>query len=79
MVSIQKAKLVRLSSHEYGQLRHQVLSRDGWRCQSCGARSHLEVHHQVFRSHAGEDCEFNLITLCRRCHQLNHDGPITSA
>jgi hypothetical protein len=24
-------------------LRHQVLSRDGWRCQSCGSMSNLEV------------------------------------
>jgi hypothetical protein len=35
------------------QLRNQVLRRDGWRCQSCGAMSNLEVHHKEFRSRSG--------------------------
>jgi 5-methylcytosine-specific restriction endonuclease McrA len=47
----------------YEQLRNQVLGRDGWRCQSCGTMSNLEVHHKEFRSQAGDDSEQNLITL----------------
>jgi len=42
-----------------------VLRRDGWQCQFCGSRAHLEVHHQRFRSHSGQDYEDNLITLVR--------------
>jgi len=30
-------------------------------CQFCGSRTNLEVHHQQFRSHSGEDKD-NLIT-----------------
>jgi 5-methylcytosine-specific restriction endonuclease McrA len=69
-----KAPSQRLGPIAYGQLRQQVLRRDGWRCQFCGAMSNLEVHHQHFRSHAGEDSEPNLITLCRSCHHEMHLG-----
>ena len=44
--------------------RQRVLRRDGWRCQSCGTMSNLEVHHKQFRSHSGHDSEENLVTLC---------------
>jgi 5-methylcytosine-specific restriction endonuclease McrA len=44
----------------------------GWRCQSCGTMSNLEVHHKQFRSHSGEDSEENLITLCTGCHSDMH-------
>jgi 5-methylcytosine-specific restriction endonuclease McrA len=59
---------IRLDPMSYEDLRQQVLRRDGWRCQSCGSMSNLEVHHQQFRSHYGDDSEKNLITLCTHCH-----------
>ena len=64
----------RLDPESYDRLRQQVLQRDGWRCQCCGTRSKLEVHHQEFRSHGGNDLEANLITLCFACHSLVHRG-----
>jgi 5-methylcytosine-specific restriction endonuclease McrA len=67
-----KYVLVRLDDREYGELCEQVLRRDGWRCQFCGSMTNLEVHHQQFRSHSGDDCEENLITLCHRCHSSIH-------
>jgi 5-methylcytosine-specific restriction endonuclease McrA len=57
---------------EYESLRQQVLRRDGWRCQTCGTMSDLEVHHREFRSHSGDDSEENLITLCTQCHARIH-------
>ena len=63
---------LRLDAASYERLRQQVLRRDGWRCQVCGAMSNLEVHHKEFRSHLGEDSEPNLITLCSTCHASNH-------
>ena len=69
-----KQPRVRLNADAYQQLCWQVLKRDGWRCQGCGARQHLQVHHKQFRSHLGDDSEENLITLCERCHNLVHDN-----
>lgn len=69
-----KAASLRLDSLSYDGLRQRVLRRDGWRCQSCGAMSNLEVHHREFRSHSGPDSEENLITLCAECHARTHHG-----
>jgi ATP-dependent DNA helicase RecQ len=68
----QKAVPLRLDPVPYETLRQQILRRDGWRCQSCGAMSNLEVHHREFRSHSGADSEENLITLCTACHARMH-------
>jgi len=69
-----RAKLPRLlqDTISYESLRHEVLRRDGWRCQSCGTMFNLEVHHKRFRSHGGPDSEENLITLCTQCHARIH-------
>lgn len=68
------ASPLRLDPESYERLRQRVLHRDGWRCQSCGTMSNLEVHHKQFRSHSGHDSEENLITLCCTCHANAHQG-----
>ncbi len=70
--SLQKQAPLRLERPEYEELRQRVLRRDGWRCQFCGSRLNLEIHHQQFRSHTGEDTEENLIALCANCHSVTH-------
>jgi 5-methylcytosine-specific restriction endonuclease McrA len=67
-----KATRLRLDPLSYESVRKQILLRDGWRCQSCGTMSNLEVHHRTFRSHSGADSEENLITLCAACHARVH-------
>jgi ATP-dependent DNA helicase RecQ len=67
-----KSSPLRLEPDQYDSLRSQVLRRDGWRCQSCGTMSNLEVHHRKFRSQSGDDSEQNLITLCAACHVSVH-------
>lgn len=59
--------------------RYRILDRDGWRCLApgCTSRSHLNVHHLVFRSHCGSDDASNLVTLCVGHHQAGvHDSLI---
>ena len=67
-----KRKRVKLDPDAYPQLCRQVLDRDGWRCQSCGSASQLQVHHLRFRSALGDDDMGNLITLCFSCHEKIH-------
>ena len=69
-----KVVRLRLEPVSYENLRQQVLRRDGWRCQSCGTLSNLQVHHKQFRSREGADSEQNLITLCSECHTAIHHG-----
>jgi hypothetical protein len=57
--------------------RYHVFDRDGWRCLApgCTSRSHLNVHHLVYRSHNGGDDDGNLVTLCVGHHQAGvHDN-----
>ena len=63
---------LRLDPDSYRHLCQQVLERDGWRCQSCGRSTDLQVHHIQPRSRLGEDAERNLITLCAKCHDDIH-------
>jgi 5-methylcytosine-specific restriction protein A len=65
---------LRLNPEPYERLRKQVLLRDGWRCQSCGKMTNLEVHHKESRSQSGDDSSQNLITLCTACHDTVHRG-----
>jgi 5-methylcytosine-specific restriction endonuclease McrA len=72
MLHLQKQAPARLAGKRYRDLYSLVLRRDGWRCQMCGSGNNLNVHHQQYRSHSGEDVEQNLITLCDRCHRQVH-------
>jgi 5-methylcytosine-specific restriction endonuclease McrA len=58
---------------EWAAIREQVLGCTGWRCQACGVRRRLEVHHVVKRSQAGSDLDLDLlVALCRWCHDQTH-------
>ena len=76
--ALPKAPRVRLDHDRYAVLHRQILERDNWRCQVCGSMQGLQVHHLQFRSHAGDDDERNLITLCNACHQDIHKQIVTS-
>jgi 5-methylcytosine-specific restriction endonuclease McrA len=60
--------------YEYIRFKRRVLFRDGNRCQTCGARNRLVVHHvKSFRTHAsGRVDPDNAIALCRSCHARLH-------
>lgn len=69
----QKRPRLVLKHEDYGQLKNRVLNRDGWKCQCCGSRKDLHVHHLVRRSQLGPDALENLMTLCSGCHRRVHD------
>jgi hypothetical protein len=54
------------------ELHGRIPERDGWRCQSCGFMTNLQVHHIQSRSGPGDDREENLIRLCTSCHKRIH-------
>ena len=68
---------LRLSPEEYGKLKVHVANRDGWKCQHCGTRNHLHVHHIVYRSEGGTDTSDNLVTLCVFCHDGVHQNKLS--
>ncbi len=69
---LKKVKRIKLGNQVYRRLMKRVLERDGWRCRKCGALENLQVHHQLRRSHQGNDSLENLVTLCAYCHIEEH-------
>jgi 5-methylcytosine-specific restriction endonuclease McrA len=67
-----KQPRLKLDAEIYRALRHKVLARDKWRCQSCGSMNNLQVHHLQPRSQLGSDVLQNLISLCAECHAKRH-------
>ena len=62
---------------EWTAIREIVLARAGWRCQACGSRARLDVHHVVKRAQGGSDFDLDrLVALCRVCHDRT-DAPYT--
>ena len=57
----------------FDNVKAYVKWRDGFACQQCGSRDHLEVHHIRHRSNGGSDRPANLITLCHDCHRKHHE------
>ena len=62
-VVIPKRPRLRLEDRGYRELKMKILERDGWKCQHCGRRDQLQIHHIIRRSQLGADGEENLIVL----------------
>jgi 5-methylcytosine-specific restriction endonuclease McrA len=67
-----KQPRIQLDPDAYRQLCRRVPQRDRWRCQACGGRANLQVHHARLRSRSGDDSDENLVTLCVGCHAIIH-------
>jgi 5-methylcytosine-specific restriction endonuclease McrA len=59
----------------YFVTRLAVAKRDKYRCRICG-RQATDTHHILYRSQGGPDELWNLVCLCRSCHDRVHvEGP----
>lgn len=63
-----------LADSRWLQKKADILIRDNYTCQKCGAKSHLNVHHKEYKSGklAWEYPDEVLVTLCRECHENEH-------
>ncbi len=48
-----------------------VLQRDGNKCTKCGSAKNLDIHHKHYN--LSKLTYYDLITLCRRCHKIEHN------
>ena len=63
-----------LASTAWKEKREAVLARDRWICQGCRAERACDVHHLTY-SHFGRELLFQLVALCRACHDAAHEEP----
>lgn len=53
--------------------RHNVLRRDNYTCQYCGAGKNLTLDHLLPKSRGGETNWLNLVTACMHCNTRKGD------
>ena len=68
-----------LSRPEWKVRRLQIIERDNGKCTKCGSEDNLHVHHVSYSTSVPwESPSSELITLCRRCHRLEHKKKFVS-
>jgi 5-methylcytosine-specific restriction endonuclease McrA len=60
-----------LSSCAWRTMRNYIMRRDNHTCQICGEKA-TDVHHLTYK-HIYNEHPFELVALCRICHENYHD------
>ena len=61
-----------LHSAAWAKKRSRVHMRSGYRCEWCGGRGRLQVHHLTYER-LGHERLSDLVDLCPRCHRGAHN------
>lgn len=81
MYSVLSSYMSRPLPSDWSKRRREVLRRDDHMCRHCERHEDmrgvsLEVHHIVPRSRGGSHEKWNLVTMCRHCHDRVHNGNV---
>jgi 5-methylcytosine-specific restriction endonuclease McrA len=57
-----------LKSEHWQEIRKEKLKEAGYKCESCGAKESLDIHHRHYRT-LGHERMSDLQALCRPCHR----------
>jgi 5-methylcytosine-specific restriction endonuclease McrA len=68
----QKRYRVYLKSNWWKTRREEAMNEANHRCEHCGSKIGLHVHHLNYR-HLGEEQSADLQVLCKQCHRHRHD------
>lgn len=60
-----------IKSERWANKRAMVLKRCSQTCEGCGVRPATQVHHLTYE-HLGDELLFELVGLCRDCHERVH-------
>ena len=60
-----------IESEEWKEKREDRIILDGYKCRMCGSAKNLVVHHITYENAPNEDM-FDLVTLCKACHNELH-------
>jgi 5-methylcytosine-specific restriction endonuclease McrA len=57
-----------LKSEHWQEVRKEKLKEAGYKCQKCGAKESLDIHHLTY-ARLGHERMSDLQALCRSCHR----------
>ncbi len=60
-----------LLSDEWAQIKIDLFEVRGRKCERCGSKSNIQVHHLTYKNIFNEEPE-DLEVVCRKCHKLEH-------
>lgn len=60
-----------LKSTKWLKKRNRALKRAGYKCQVCGYKKNLQVHHNTYE-HIFHEHKQDLVVLCWKCHTTFH-------
>jgi len=63
-----------LRSEHWQEVRKATLAAANNRCQWCGSRVALHIHHKTY-DNIGHEHDDDLLVVCRECHDKIHWGP----
>ena len=61
-----------LETDHWKKTRKRALHRAKYKCQLCGSKENLNVHHNTYENR-GQEKDEDLIVLCQECHAKFHD------
>lgn len=61
-----------LKTDHWRDARSRALKRAGYKCQLCGCRGNLQVHHNNYKN-IWHEKDGDLIVLCWKCHKKIHN------
>lgn len=64
-----------LQTPQWKEKRLSIMKRDNFACCQCASKKHLQVHHKKYinGAKAWEIDNKHLITLCKKCHEKEHE------
>lgn len=60
-----------INSDNWWKIRNARVEFDNFKCQHCGFKYELQVHHKTY-DRLGDECLDDMVTLCPRCHNDEH-------
>jgi 5-methylcytosine-specific restriction endonuclease McrA len=62
-----------LQSEMWQDKKNLILEIAEYKCQKCGSKKNLQVHHLNYDS-VGNENQHDVIVLCKNCHEKEHGG-----
>jgi len=61
-----------LLSVEWAKIKLDILEIVKYKCQDCGSKRFLQIHHLTYDRYGGEEEPSDLVCLCAKCHLFSH-------